>query len=221
MIITISRQMGSGGAAIGQALARRFGLRYADRDILAAAARLLEAEAADLEPLEERVETYWERVAHMFARGSVDTLYAPLSVPAPGELDLFATERQIITSIAAEGDAVIVGRGAAHVLGDRPDLVSVFMCASLADRVARARDEYGFRDEEADTLVRRSDDQRARFIRSLTGRDWCDAVLYDLCLNTSAIALDAAVDVAVAFIERTVSSGADHGSGSVTRGAAR
>lgn len=202
MIITISRQMGSGGAVVGQALARRLGLRYADRDILAAAARELNVEEADLEPLEEYVETNWERVAHLFMRGSVDTLYTPLTVPPIGESELFATERRIIEAIAARGDVVIVGRGAAHVLGGAADVVSVFLCAPLAARISRARAEYALNDEhEATAIVRRSDEGRARFIRSRTGRDWHDAELYDLCLNTGAIGLDAAVEVIIDFVE--------------------
>jgi CMP/dCMP kinase len=211
MIVTISRQMGSGGAVVGQGVARRLGLRYADRDILAAAARALEAEASELEPLEERV-------AHMFARGSVDTLYAPLTFPAVGESELFATERDIVESIAARGNAIIVGRGAAHVLNGRADLVRVFLHAPLAVRVARACEAGGLRDEhEAADVVRRSDERRARFIRSLTGRDWRDADLYDLCLNTDAIGLDATVDVAIDFLKRIRGSNPEPGRSGVTR----
>jgi cytidylate kinase len=172
MVITISRQMGSGGATVGQAPARRLGLRYADRDILAAAAHILEVEAADLEPLEERVETYWERVAHMLACGSVDTAYAPLTLPTVDESELFATERRIIESMAARGDAVIVGRGAAQVLSGREGLVRMFLHAPLAMRVAPAREEYGLKDEhEAAAVVRRSDKQRSMFIGALAGGD--------------------------------------------------
>jgi cytidylate kinase len=212
MVVTISRQMGSGGAVVGQALAQRLGLRYADRDILAAAARSLGVEAADLEPIEEHLETYWERVAHMFALGSVDTVYAPLTPPTVDESVLFTTERRIIESIAARGNAVIVGRGAAQVLSGRADLVRVFLHAPLAVRVARARKEHGMNDEhKAAEVVRRSDQQRARFVRSLTGRDWCDATLSDLSLNTEAVGLAAAVEVTINFVERMQDSSPEAG----------
>jgi cytidylate kinase len=202
-VVAISRQLGSGGAFVGQALARRLGFQYADRDILRAAARILEVEAADLEPLEERVASFWDRMAHMFALGSADTPYLAPMLPTVEESDLFTVEAQIIKTMANEGNTVIVGRGAAHVLSGHKGLIRVFLHAPLAVRVARAAEEYGFQDEDATaTSVRRSDERRARFVRSLTDRDWCDALLYDLCLNTGRIGLEAAVDVTLDFVQR-------------------
>lgn len=220
MVITISRQMGSGGAALGQALARRLRLRYADRDILAAAARILEVKAADLKPIGERAATYGERVVHLFARGSVDTVYAPLTPPTVDESELFATERQIIESMAARGDAVIVGRGAAQILSERADLIRVFLHAPLAMRVARAREEYGLKDE-ATAVVRRSDEQRSRFLRALTDRDWCDALTSDLSLNTAAIGWEAAVEVTSQFAKWMQRFSHERGATRVTKGDAR
>jgi CMP/dCMP kinase len=201
-VVAISRQFGSGGARVGREIAQRLGLQYADREILAEAARVLNVETDDVAPLEECVRGFWERMGAMFAQGAVDTPFTPPPLPSVSESELFSAEREIIERLAACGGAVIVGRGAAHILSGRPNVIRVFLHAPLSMRIALAIEEYGFTDrEEAAAVVRSSDAQRARFVRSLTGHHWCDATLYDLSLNTATIGLDSAVDRIIDLVQ--------------------
>lgn len=201
-VIAVSRQFGAGGAWVGREVARRLGLKYADREILAEAARALNVETDQVAPLEERVRGFWERLAGMFAQGSAETPFTPPPLPTVSEEDLFAAEHQIVETIAAHGHAVIVGRGAAHLLRGRPEVLRVFLHGPLPWRVATAMDEYGLTDqEEATSIVRASDAQRARFARSITGRDWYDATLYDLCVDTGTTGLQGAADLIVQVVE--------------------
>jgi CMP/dCMP kinase len=202
-VLAISRQFGSGGAWVGQAVAQRLGLKYADREILAEAASALDMQTDDLAPMEERVRGFWERLGTTFARGGVDSPFMPPPLPRVSESELFAAERAIIQTLAARGGAVIVGRGAAHILKGRPGVIRVFLFAPLPMRIALAMEEYGLTDHQAAAaVVRTSDAQRARFVKSVTGKDWCDASLYDMCLNTGLTGLDGAVDLIVELMER-------------------
>jgi CMP/dCMP kinase len=197
-VIAISRQFGSGGARIGRAVAQRLGCQYADREILAEAAKLLQVSPTDLEPLEEHVPGFWTRIGLLFAQGSPDTPFMPPALPSVTESQLAGIEQEIIRTIAAHGDAVIVGRGAAHVLPRSADVLRVYLHAPLPVRVDLAMAEYGFASrEEAEAVARQSDVARARFARTLAGRDWCDATLYDVCLDTASTGLEQAVDVIV------------------------
>lgn len=201
-IVAISRQFASGGARVGRAVARRLGFQYADRAILAEAARELRVGADDLEPLEEHTAGFWDRVGTLFAHGSPDAPFVPPQLPSVTEADLFAVERQIIDRIAVRGRAVIVGRGAAHVIPRSDAVLRVFLHAPLDHRTLHAMDEYGFTDREAAMAVLHDSDRaRARFVRHLTGRDWCDATLYDLCLDTAALGVDRAADLIVHLVE--------------------
>lgn len=202
-IVAISRQFGSGGARIGKALAQRLGFQYADREILAEAARTLHVETSDLEPLEERTASVWERLGTLFALGSPDTPFIPPTLPSVNESQLFAIEQQVIKRIAEQGSAVIVGRGAAHVLGDSREVLRVFLHAPLHDRVALAMSEYGFEEQAAaEQVARDSDAARANFVKSLTGKNWCDATLYDVTLDTSVVGLEHCVDVLADLVLR-------------------
>ena len=195
-VIAISRQFGSGGAWVGRALAQRLVYRYADREILDEAARKLNVETSDVEPLEERVRDFWGTLGALFSRGAVEGPFMPPPLSSVSEADLFAAEREIIQRIAEQGNAVIVGRGAAHLLRDRPGVLRVFLYAPLASRAALAKREYAIAtDEQASALVRASDAQRARFVKTISGRDWCDASSYDLSLNTGTITLERVVDI--------------------------
>jgi len=187
-IVAVSRQFGSGGARIGRAVAQRLAFRYADREILAEAARVLKMEATELEPLEERTASVWERIGELFALGAPDTPFIPPTLPGVSESQLFDVEQEVIKSIAGKGKAVIVGRGAAHILGDSKEVLRVFLHAPLQERVTLAMAEYGFTERDAaESVVRRSDAARAKFVRALTGKDWCDATLYDVTLDTAVV----------------------------------
>jgi cytidylate kinase len=202
-VVSISRQFGSGGAWVGREVAQHLGFQYADRELLADAARALNVETNELAPLEERVCGVWGHIAAMFARGGVDSPFMPPPLPSVSESELFSVQREIIEALAARGNAVIVGRGAAHILSRRPGVIRVFLHAPLASRVTLAMNEYGLTDREsAANIVRTSDAQRAKFVRSLTGHDWCDATLYDLSLNTATTGLQRAVDLIVDLVRR-------------------
>lgn len=203
-IVTISRQFGSGGARVGQAVAQRLGYRYADREILAEAARTLRLDLQELEPLEERTASVWERIAMLFALGAPDTPFIPPTLPSVTESQLFAVEKTIIRNIADRGNAVIVGRGAAHVLQDVPDVLRVFLHAPLDTRVSLAMEEYGLPDRAAaEQIVRDSDAARATFINSIVKRDWCDAGLYDVTMDVSAVGRERVVDIIFNLVQRT------------------
>jgi len=200
-VLAISRQLGSGGAAIGQGVARRLEFRYADRDILHGAALRLHVNDSDVAPLEERVESLWDHLAPLFLLGVAGGPWAPPLPPSITGSALFGVESEIIRNLAARENAVIVGRGAAHVLRGHPGIVSVFVHAREEVRAARLVDRL----DEAERahvidIIRRSDHQRAEFNRSITGRDWTDATQYDLCLDTSTIGLEKAADIVASLV---------------------
>lgn len=206
-IVAISRQFGSGGAWVGRAVAQQLGFQYADREILAAAARELNVQAADLEPMEERTASIWERIGTLFALGAPDTPFIPPTLPSVTESRLFEVEQEVIKSVAAHGNAVLVGRGAAHILQESSDVLRVFLHAPLQNRITLAMTEYGFTDRaEAEAVVRDSDGARANFVKTLTRKNWCDATLYDVTLDTSVVGLERAVDILVDLVRRPPAS---------------
>jgi cytidylate kinase len=192
-VLTISRQLGSGGSHIGQEVARTLGMRYADREILQRAAAAAGVGEGDLAGAEEKGAGFWHSVVHSFSLGGPDTTFVPPPLSSVFEEDVFKIESRIIREIASQFDAVIVGRAGFHVLQGHPGLVNVRLHARTSWRIDRIMHVYGIQDRrEAEELVERSDRARAGFIRTFTGRHWTDARLFDLCIDTSSVGLELA-----------------------------
>jgi cytidylate kinase len=200
-VVTISRQIGAGGAYVGQALAHRLGIRYVDREILKQAATLLGRDEQDLAAIEERPSTIWDRVASILALGAPEAPFVPPPLPTSAEDELFEVESRVIQEIAAREAAVFVGRAAGWVLREHPGVLRVFLHAPEEWRAERIKETYDLPDlAAARRLVHKSDQQRGRFIHALLGADWMAPSGFDLCVNTATVGMDPTVELLVALV---------------------
>ncbi len=207
-VITLSRQYGSGGGAIGRALAQRLGAEYLDRELVAqVAARsgIPEAEAAGYD---ERLPGLWRRLAAALTSATPEEATVALPVEVSGEAAieerLFAITRSVIEEAAASGNAVIAGRGGGFILAGRPGVLRVQLHASLDARVSylRARVEELPPDVRPDAddaalkaLCTSVDRARAGYLRSRFGVDWMDLRHYDLSLDAGRLGLARCTDL--------------------------
>jgi len=120
-VITISRQLGSGGAYLGQRLAQSLKYLYLDHEIVHQAAEELKIPVEHLAVRDEKVTSNWQSVLQSFAYGS-SWSYAPPSLDVLNDADFYNVESDIIIKIAKQCSAVIVGRGGHYVLRATPDV---------------------------------------------------------------------------------------------------
>ena len=198
-VVAISRQKGSGGGYIGQVVAERRGLRYIDGAMLRDASEYLRVHDPNLERVGERIDTWWSTMAGAIAMGGLSGL-GMLPVDTIREADMAHFERRIIEEISQQHPAVIVGRGAGHVLKGRPGVLSVFLHAPEEWRIERVVQHTGATPAKARDAVRESDRHRASFMRALTGADWTDARQYDLAIDTCALGIEAATDLVLQVV---------------------
>ena len=175
-IITISREMGSGGIPIAHKVAEKLGYQLVDGEMIMASAA-----AYGLSP--EGVEQADEKPPHF-----VDTL------DSKQFLDLHLIEL-IILEAALKGNVVIYGRGGQDLLKDINSVLRTRIIAPFEDRVERWAEREWLDPDRARYLVRKSDQQRAGFIKYYFDRDWEDCVHYDLVINTQRLSEDKAVQV--------------------------
>ncbi|MEN6546698.1 MAG: cytidylate kinase-like family protein [Armatimonadia bacterium] len=193
-VLTISRQLGSGGALIGRDLARRLGMPCYDREILQRAAEQFDVSEDVLEEEEERGKTFWQSLIESFAAGSPEGVYYPPPLRTPTEGELREVESTIITHIAKTQSAIIVGRGGRHVLQAHPRHISVFLHAAESFRLRRVQELYHVSADEARDMLEESDHDRARYHASFSGADWVDARQYSLCFHVSSLGIAATAD---------------------------
>lgn len=207
LTIAIGRQMGSGGSYIGQLIAGRLGLKYLDREIirrLAGECGLAEAEVA---ARAERLSSFWQKLLGPLRLGPPDAPYIPPPVVELSDQELFEHLRDVLKSFAEEGNCIIIGLAAAHILRPRPGLLKVFLHAPLDFRVRRVMEIYRTENEEqARSMIEESDEMRKRYIARMTGHDWKCASHYHLTLDSSLFPLNETAEIIAEFACRRLSA---------------
>lgn len=202
-VVTVSRQLGSGGTWIACELAKRLGWRYVDKEMIV-------AEACS-EPVDELPPQQLERLGGDLARRLMSLRILPrrddafilsqraalASVDDIREAPLVDVINACILALGKLGEVVIVGRGAEILLQeeitDEGQLLKVKVVAPVASRVRHLQSTAGLQADVALDTLERSDAQRSEFARLLFDVDWMDPVLYDLVINTGKIQPEAAV----------------------------
>ncbi|MEW6184953.1 MAG: cytidylate kinase-like family protein [Thermodesulfobacteriota bacterium] len=202
-VITISRQMGSGGSYVGYSVAKELGFQYVDREILRQAADRLHTDPEALEHLEERSPGLLEKITQGFSYGMPEIAVSPLRKQPVDYKELFALEGKIMNEIADRYQAVIVGRGGFYVLRNRPEVFKIFIHAPLDFRLNRYLSLQKSHDsKEVRARLKESDQVRARFIKEMAGLDWMDSRNYHLCFDSSVIDFSTITAVIVDWVKK-------------------
>jgi cytidylate kinase len=183
-VLTIEREYGSGAAEIAEKLADRLGWKLWDQLLTSEISRHLECDSLHVEKHEERKDPLYYRLFKSFLRGSFEgTVGTPGMKMADAEGIRRVSER-LVMKAANEGNAVIVGRGSAYYLRDRPDSFHVFVYAPFEERVRRLQ-QAGKSQEEAIQLADTVDRDRAAFIREYFGIEWPARQFFHLMINST------------------------------------
>lgn len=186
LIITIGRMNGSGGREVGQALAKRLGMKCYDQTVITETAKmagLTEEQVYDNEEQEKK--------------GTLMFYGMPIANP------LYQYQHDAIRRIAQEeGRGVFVGRSADYVLSGRPDTVSVFISASPEECAKRSAKRNNISFEAAMKRTQNKNANRSAYYQRYTGRVWGSAFYYDLCLNTTDISIDDTVDLILDYLHK-------------------
>ncbi len=173
-IITISREMGSGGIPIAQQVAEELGYALIDGSSIEEVASEYDLTAEALELTDEKPPAF------------VDTLDRKI------ELDVYRIQLLVLER-AYQGDVIIYGRGGQDLLPGIGTVVRVRVIAPFEERVERWAEREWLDPDLARSLVRRSDQQRAGYIKYYFDRDWDNPLDYDLVINTSRMSNETAV----------------------------
>lgn len=203
MIITIGRQLGSGGLEIGRLLAERLNLAFYDKELLTEAARHSGICPECFQQVDEQAKRSFGGVGIFGMRfpfiGDGNTSYNSM---ISGD-NLFLIQSETIVKLAEnERGAVFVGRCADYVLRHRNDVVSVFITANEADRVKRLYDRKGCTEAEARDMMKKVDKQRSAYYDYYASREWGIASSYDVCINSSLLGIEGTVDAIINIVRR-------------------
>ena len=193
LIITVGRQYGSGGRAIGKKLAEALGISFYNREIIELAAK---RSGMSEEAFEKVDETAASSLLYSIATGSyMFGNYVSPQVDLPLNDKLFIMQSEIIKSIAAKESCVIVGRYADYILKDRTDVINIFIHADKETRKKRAINEYGIAPNKVENYLNKIDKKRNTYYNYYTGEKWGYSTNYDLCLDSSLLGIEGCVHI--------------------------
>jgi cytidylate kinase len=180
-VITISRQMGSGGRMIAEIVAQKLGWRLVSKELISEAAKKSGADESKIERVFEQRLSLQDRIT--FRERSekyIDSI------------------RHVIADVVEEGNVVILGRGAHVIMQGDSRIFRVHLVADLEVRIARIAEQYNLKgkagQQEARRMVINSDYARTAYHNYLFEADWNDPLLQDLVINTTGLAIEQAAD---------------------------
>ncbi|MBQ7268690.1 MAG: cytidylate kinase-like family protein [Bacteroidales bacterium] len=187
-VITISREIGSGGHTIGQILAEKLNTRYCDKELIRS--------------LEQRFSLSWEKIEKLKGEKKhwlADFIQFISPLPTASTLgiqdsehqsrtevttgDIFMAETEILRELAAEGSCVVAGRSGFFVFKDHPNHLDIFITAPKDRRIRRVMRKQGLDEASATALITDIDKARENYIERFAGTSRYDARNYDLVIN--------------------------------------
>ncbi len=204
--ITIGRQFGSGGHEVGFRLSKKLGIPFYDGEIIVLTAKKSTLAESYLRKMEEKKPSFLNvGSAGLFADSAVSAssdcmINRMYSLSAYDKV--FLEQSEVIKNLAKKEPCVIVGRASDYVLREMHS-INVFLCADMKDRIARKlslEGKQGYDEASMEKLVRRKDKARAKYYEYYTHERWGDSSHYDLCINTSTVGVDGAVNIILKYI---------------------
>jgi cytidylate kinase len=186
-VITIGREYGSGGRFIAKLVAERLGISFYDNELITEACKESGLSPAILETYDEKTDGFFS-VAGMY---SYDMSLSQ---------KVFLAQFDAIKKIAENESCVIVGRCADYVLKDNENLVSIFICAPMDEKVKRVTEYYGVNPDKAVSTITKKDKKRRGYYNYYTDLDWGKAANYDMCIN-SKLGIDQCVNLIVQYVK--------------------
>ncbi len=206
-VITISREVGSGGRTIGRKLAERLGVRFSDKELVDALQAKLNLTAERIEEMKGKkkrwLDDFIQLVAPVPMSGMIvdgDSDYITEYNLSKDVNDVFEAEKEILNGIADEGSCVIAGRSGFFVLKNRPNKVDILITASRENRIARIMRKQNLSREQAEDVINSVDKARDNYVKRYTGQSRYDARNYHIVLNMDYLTEDKAVDLIMSYL---------------------
>lgn len=173
IIITISREYGSGGHYVGELLAKETGLKFYDKNLISMISKKTGLSKEYISENDQKLASF------KYSNNNDDRI--------------FIAESKVIKDLAEKESCIIVGRCADYVLKDNQDTLKIFLYSSDNDKVNRAVKYYGLQEENALKEIRKINNERAKHYKYYTGRDWYNLANYDLVLNVDYLGVQETV----------------------------
>lgn len=205
-VITINRELGSGGRTVGRKLAERLGIQFFDKALIRTMEEKYNLTAEEIEKMKGRNNHWWEDFTRVVRLGDSEIRYYESQNGGAIEKltteNIFKVEKEILEGIAAEQSCVVAGRCGFFVFCNHPNHLSIFIQASMPSRIERVVRKQNLTPEEAIKLIDKIDKMRENYVQKFAGTSRYDTRNYNLVISTDGKTEDQIVDVIMKYIEK-------------------
>jgi cytidylate kinase len=205
-VITINRELGSGGRTVGQKLAEKLEVPFYDKALIKALEDMYKLDVAQIEKLKGRNHTWWADFKRTMTIGYQYNANYYRSTKSGNEPDLLTTdemfkaEQEILKGIASDGSCVVAGRSGFFVFRDHPNRLSILIQASMDFRIDRVARKQHKTPEEARQIIEKVDKMRENYVNKYTKSSRYDTRNYDLVITADGKTEDEIVDIILLYI---------------------
>ena len=206
-VITINRELGSGGRTVGRKLAEKLNVAFYDKALINELKKKFKLDTEQIEKLKSGKSDWWREFinsAMYMGQGMNEMWYYQRMTGQEGYLvtssDMFKMDKEILTQVAAEDSCVIAGRNGFSVFADHPNHLSIFIQAPLEYRIQRIMGKQNLPREEAEKVIKKVDDMRESYVKKYSGTSRYDTRNYDLVVNMEGKTEDEVVELILQFI---------------------
>ena len=205
-VITISREIGSGGHTVGRILAEKLGTYYFDKHLIESLEKKFNLTASGIEKLKGEKKNWLADFIQFIAPVpsaktlGVDTRHTQEFRSNITTNDIYEAETEILKELAQEGSCVIAGRTGFFVFKDHPNHLNILITASEEKRVRRVMEKQGLEEESAKALIKDIDQTRENYIQRYTGTSRYDARSYDIVLKADGHTEEQLVNIILSYI---------------------
>lgn len=182
IVVTLSREYGSGGRYIGRLIADKLGIKFYDKDFIVEVAK-------ETGLSEEYIENQEQK------RGILAGLNNGYYVGLDNSDELFIKEAELIKKVANKESCVIIGRCADFILQGKENVIKVFVYSDKENKIKRATEIYGLNKTKAEKEIKRIDKLRANHYKHYTEKDWNNHSNYDICINSDTLGVEKSAEL--------------------------
>ena len=202
-VITINREVGTGGRTIGRKLAEKLSVKYCDKAIVDGLTQKFGLNIQRIEEIKAQKKSWWNDINNYY-----NILVNSTSQPMEAEVkidnaSMFETEKHILQEIATQTSCVIAGRTGFMIFREWPNHLNIFIQASMEHRVQRIMRRQNVDENEARDIIARLDKSRETYIKKYEETSRYDTRNYQLVISMDDLSEDGAVDVIMSYIDRT------------------
>ncbi len=205
-VITINRELGSGGRTVGEILAKNLGVSFYDKALIKALQEKHHLDVEQIERLKGQSHSWWADFKRSISIGYALAqqqyrYYGKIEEPDFLTTDsIFESEMKILQGIAADESCIIAGRSGFYVFRNHPNHLSILIQAPLEQRIARLVKQRGISTDEAEDTIRKVDKMRENYVQRYTGTSRYDTRNYDLVISMNGKTEEQAVDLILGYI---------------------